>query len=129
MSPERFRQLRRDLGLSFPALARAVGIKDPRLARYWAAGERNIPAYASGILEYLAAGGPEYLVCADPNDESGEYVMRMTAPRFIARVTDAGLDYQDLEVIAWFDEPDMDASALAALVREAGAALQRFDDG
>lgn len=125
MTPERFKQLRRDLGLSFPGVARVVGIRDARLARRWADGERNIPAYASGILEYLAAGGPEYLVCVDPDDAAGEYVVRMVSPRFVARVIHSSDGYEDLKVIAWLDEPDPDEAALAAMTREAGEALHR----
>lgn len=57
MTPGRLRAIRAALGLSWVALARAMGRSDDRGLRRWASGRQAIPPAAAAWLEACSAAG------------------------------------------------------------------------
>lgn len=57
MTPERVREVRVLLGLSWVALARAMGRSDERALRRWASGRQEVPPADAAWLEACAAVG------------------------------------------------------------------------
>lgn len=56
MTPDEYRDVLDQLGLSQIAAARLLGV-DERTSRRWASGERDIPPPAQRFLRYLVATG------------------------------------------------------------------------
>jgi hypothetical protein len=57
VTADRLREVRALLGLSWPALAAAMGRADDRALRRWASGRQAIPAADAAWLEACAAAG------------------------------------------------------------------------
>ncbi len=56
MTPAEFKAIRRGLGLSAQAMARAVGVSDGRTIRRWEAGDRDIPGPVRVLMLLLSSG-------------------------------------------------------------------------
>ncbi len=56
MTPEQFRDGRRNLGLSTKNLAELFGVSSGRTVRRWEAGERDIPGPAIRLMTWLTTG-------------------------------------------------------------------------
>jgi DNA-binding transcriptional regulator YiaG len=57
VTPARVREIRALLGLSWPALAEAMGRVDDRALRRWGSGRQPVPARDAAWLEACAAAG------------------------------------------------------------------------
>jgi len=59
-----------------------------------------------------------------------QFIIHLEPPRFIGEIfddLDDPANAQNIKVIEWIDAPGHDASFLARLMREAGAALIEYD--
>ncbi|MDF1627053.1 MAG: hypothetical protein P1U84_12285 [Parvibaculaceae bacterium] len=90
---DEIKQAKTLLGMSDGELGDAVGLtaQDPAATvRKWTTDPGNnrhrpAPFYVTGMLKHLALGGPEWVIATEP--EGGrEYMIHLTAPRFMFRV-------------------------------------------
>ncbi|NIP26662.1 MAG: hypothetical protein GWN94_19825 [Phycisphaerae bacterium] len=64
---------------------------------------------------------------AENVDGSRQYIIHTQEPRFIGEILDNEEGGKDVNEFIWLDEPPLDVSFMARLMREAGEAINEYD--
>lgn len=97
LKPKQLRKARLGIGLSQAKLAEKLGLADGRTIRKWEAEDRDIPQAQAGILDMMAGGYPEWLICTSP-DGSERFIQHTVGPRFIGKIRDG-----EVVDVIWLD--------------------------
>jgi hypothetical protein len=64
---------------------------------------------------------------AENLDGSRQYVVHTQYPRFVGEIIDTDVGGSNVLDFEWLDEPPLDATIMARLMREAGEAIAEYD--
>jgi len=68
----------------------------------------------------------EWLI-AENVDGSRQFILHSQYPRFVGEIVDNDRGGSDVTEFEWMDEPPLDATIMARLMREAGEAIAEYD--
>lgn len=60
-------------------------------------------------------------------DGDRQYIVHTQYPRFVGEIIDNDAGGNDVTSFDWLDEPPLDATIMARLMREAGEAIAEYD--